>query len=80
MVFGYQLIENQERIMRHECYFCHIRTIEKLIEKFRPVEGVAENFIFSVHELLSDNRETANPKLVTEIHRIAKLHPIVAKV
>lgn len=60
--------------MRHECYFCHIRTIEKLIRKFRPDEGVAEDFIFSVHELLSANRETANPKLATEIHRIARLH------
>lgn len=60
--------------MRHECYFCHIRTIEKLIRKFRPDEGVAEDFIFSVHELLSANRETANPKLATKIHRIARLH------
>jgi uncharacterized protein with ATP-grasp and redox domains len=60
--------------MRHECYFCHIKTVEQLIRKFRPDEGVAENFIFSVNEWLSNNRETENPKLATEIHRIARLH------
>jgi len=60
--------------MRHECYFCHIRTIENLIKKFKPVESVAQDFIFSVHELLSANRDTTNPKLAADIHRIARLH------
>ncbi len=60
--------------MRHECYFCHIRTIEKLIDKFKPDEKVAQQFIFSVHKLIDSNRETANPQLATEIHRMAKIH------
>ena len=60
--------------MRHECYFCHIRTIEKLIKKFQPDAKVAEDFIFAVHELLAANRATANPKLATEIHRMAGIY------
>ena len=60
--------------MRHECYFCHIRTIEKLIDKFKPDEKVAENFIFSVHKLIESNWELSNPQMATEIHRMAKIH------
>ena len=60
--------------MRHECYFCHIRTIETLIDKFKPDEQVAQNFIFSVHKLIESNRELSNPQLATEIHRMAKIH------
>ena len=60
--------------MRHECYFCHIKTVEQLIRKFRPEAKTAENFIFSVHELLADNRELENPRLATNIHRIARVH------
>ncbi|MDD4273780.1 MAG: ARMT1-like domain-containing protein [Desulfobacter postgatei] len=60
--------------MRHECYFCHIRTIENLIKKFKPDEKIAENFIFAVHKFIESNRELSNPQLATEIHRIAKIH------
>lgn len=59
--------------MRADCYYCHIKTIQNLIEKFNPKNGLAEDFIFSIHELLSKNRESNNPKLATDIHRIAKL-------
>ncbi len=58
--------------MRYECYFCHIKTVEKLIEKFKPDAVHAEAFVFSVHELLSQNKELANPFLATKIHRLAK--------
>lgn len=60
--------------MRHECYFCHIRTIEKLIDKFKPDEKVAENFILSIQQLIESNWNLSNPELATEIHRIAKIH------
>ncbi len=60
--------------MRHECYFCHIRTVEKLIEKFKPDEKVTENFILSVHQLIETNWDVPNPNLATEIHRTARLH------
>jgi len=60
--------------MRHECYFCHIRTIEKLIDKFKPDEKVAQNFILSVHNLIEANWDLSNPQMATEIHRMAKGH------
>ena len=60
--------------MRHECYFCHIKTIEKLIHKFKSGDAEAEDFIFSIHDLLGNSREVINPILSTDIHRIAKAH------
>jgi hypothetical protein len=46
--------------------------VQNLLSKFAPPKQVAEDFIFSVHELLADNRNMVNPKLATDIHRIAK--------
>jgi hypothetical protein len=60
--------------MRQECYFCHIRTIEKLIDKFKPEEDVAQDFIVSVHKLIESNWDLSNPQMATEIHRMAKGH------
>jgi hypothetical protein len=60
--------------MRHECYFCHIRTIEKLIDKFKPDENTAQEFILSVHKLIEANWDLSNPQTATEIHRMAKDH------
>nr|WP_319494857.1 ARMT1-like domain-containing protein [uncultured Desulfobacter sp.] len=61
-------------MMRHECYFCHIRTIEKLIDKFKPDENVAQDFILAVHKLIESNWDLSNPHMATEIHRMAKRH------
>jgi len=58
--------------MRPECYFCHIKTVQNLLVKFNPPLNVAEDFIFSVHEILGNSRNMVNPKLATVIHRIAK--------
>jgi hypothetical protein len=58
--------------MRPECYFCHIKTVHNLLAKFNPPKTVSEDFIFLVHEILGDNRNMVNPKLATDIHRIAK--------
>jgi len=60
--------------MRHECYFCHIRTIEKLIDKFQPEQQAADRFIHSVHTLMEANWERSNPELAAEIHRLARTH------
>ena len=60
--------------MRQECYFCHIKTIEKLINKFKPDAGAAEKFISSVHEMLTGNWDVENPELAAKIQRIAKEH------
>jgi len=58
--------------MKSECYFCHIKTVENLVKKFTPPNMLAEEFIFSIHQILGDNRNMVNPKLATEIHRMAK--------
>ncbi len=60
--------------MRHECYFCHLRTIEKLIEKFKPDSTVSEAFVFALHKLIEANWKMANPELAAEIHRMARSH------
>ncbi|MBN2165445.1 MAG: DUF89 family protein [Marinilabiliaceae bacterium] len=58
--------------MRSECYFCHIKTIQTLIEKYKPDCETAEELIFTVNDLLRENKEMSNPLLATDIHRIAK--------
>lgn len=58
--------------MRADCYFCHIKTVQNLVNKFKPTNSTAEEFIFSVHKILNENRELANPMLATLIHRAAK--------
>lgn len=58
--------------MKVDCYFCHIKTIQKLIEKFKPENDLAEDFVFAVHEFLYANRDMINPQLARCIHRIAK--------
>ncbi len=58
--------------MRPECYFCHIKTIEKLINKFSPPDTEAENFIFLIHEILGSKKNLSNPNLAREIHSIAR--------
>lgn len=57
--------------MRTECYFCHIKTVESLINKFKPEQVVAETFIEDVSALLNDYGDLSNPQLATLIHRNA---------
>jgi len=58
--------------MEHTCFFCHIKTVQKLIKKFSPGNGVANAFVHATQELLINMRDKANPELATEIHRLAK--------
>lgn len=58
--------------MRPECYFCHIKTIEKLINKFSPKDTIAEDFIFHIHELISNKKDLSNPNLARDIHSLAR--------
>jgi damage-control phosphatase, subfamily I len=58
--------------MRDECYQCHIRTVNKLIEKYKPPANVSKLFVRAIHKLLNDRMDIANPYLATEIHRFAK--------
>ena len=58
--------------MRPECYFCHLKTVEKLIGKFNSDPAQTESFILSIHELLYHNWQMTNPELATRIHRLAR--------
>lgn len=58
--------------MRQECYFCHTKTVEKLIRKFNPSADIAEGFLYAVNELLHNEWKATNPYLATKIHRLAK--------
>ncbi|MBN1185250.1 MAG: DUF89 family protein [Bacteroidales bacterium] len=60
--------------MRKECYSCHIKTVEKLIQKFQPDKVTAENFISEAQALLDDVNTATNPYLARTIHSIARKH------
>ncbi|MBN2521763.1 MAG: DUF89 family protein [Bacteroidales bacterium] len=58
--------------MRHECYFCHIKTVENLLDKFQPEEGIAEKLVQLTNRFLYENWEITNPDIATGIHRLAR--------
>lgn len=58
--------------MRTECYFCHIKTVEKLVNKLKPEPQKAQEFIFNVHDTIGSNRHLSNPELAAKIHRNAR--------
>ncbi len=58
--------------MNYKCYFCHTRTVEKLIDKFQPETAVATDLLEGFNELLSEFKEMTNPYLVTNLHRMVK--------
>ncbi len=58
--------------MKQECYFCHTKTVEKLINKFNPPPEVSEDFLRTINKLFSEEWNTSNPHLTTRIHRLAK--------
>ncbi len=58
--------------MNIECYFCHQKTVQKLLEKFNPAPDVAQKFVFTIHELLGNKKEIINPELACYIHRQAR--------
>ncbi|MCF8359138.1 MAG: ARMT1-like domain-containing protein [Prolixibacteraceae bacterium] len=60
--------------MREECYKCHLKTVEKLIEKFAVPRQIADGIWDEVKSFLVQNREMTNPLLATHIQRIARRH------
>lgn len=58
--------------MRTECYFCHIKTVENLVNKLKPEPQKAQEFIFNMHDTISANRQLSNPELAAKIHRNAR--------
>ena len=58
--------------MKDECYICHIRTINRLIEKYKPDPAVSDLFREASSRLLIEKKDKANPYLATDIHRLAR--------
>jgi len=54
--------------MKQECYFCHLKTLEKLLIKYAPSNELAEKIIFEISHLLEENREQSNPALSGLMH------------
>jgi len=57
--------------MRHECYFCQLKAVEKLIQKFKPDDQTAEFLLKEVHNGISSNFEKSTPHIAREIHKTA---------
>lgn len=58
--------------MHTQCYFCYIKSLEKLITKFQPDNTTAIDLIFKVNQLLDKQRDLTNPYLVTKVQRLAR--------
>lgn len=60
--------------MRRDCYFCHMSTVEKLLEKFNPEKSTEDKLFMEISFFLQQNWRLSNPLLATHIQRIAKKH------
>ncbi|MFW6222501.1 MAG: hypothetical protein ACOC3T_02690, partial [Bacteroidota bacterium] len=58
--------------MKHECFDCHIKTVNKLIKKFKPESAVANEFLTRSEHILNKGAKMANPVLAREIHKLAE--------
>jgi hypothetical protein len=57
--------------MRSDCFFCHVKTIERLIDKHANSQVEADIFVEEVNDLLNEYKDLKNPYLATLIHRKA---------
>ncbi|MBN1927030.1 MAG: DUF89 family protein [Prolixibacteraceae bacterium] len=60
--------------MEEECFNCHIKTVEKLIEKFSTPNKKASVLIAEAKSFLEKNQGMSNPFLATHVQRIARRH------
>lgn len=58
--------------MQAECYTCHPKTVQKLIQKFQPNDKISTGLKLAVKQLLQDKKDESNPYLATLIHRMAR--------
>ncbi len=58
--------------MRHECYFCHIKSAENLINKFKPDQETANSFLLDMQHLVIQHWNHSNPHLAASVHRLLK--------
>lgn len=58
--------------MKDECYACHLKTVEKLTDKFKLDTNDSSLLLNGTAKLLRKHKESSNPNLATAIHRLAK--------
>jgi damage-control phosphatase, subfamily I len=58
--------------MRKECYYCHCKTKDSLIEKFAINTDKAEEFSYHVEQFMQHYWHLSNPLIATHLQRIAK--------
>lgn len=58
--------------MRRECYYCHTKTVDKILSKHKPLLNKAEKFRASVENYLQHNWYLSNPVIATHIHRMGR--------
>lgn len=60
--------------MRRECYFCHLNTVEKLLNKFDTDSESVDNLLSEINLFMQQNWRMNNPSIAQHINRIAKKH------
>lgn len=56
--------------MREECIACHNRTVDNLLQKFKPEQHVTDTIVAKAKQFINEKYD--NPYLVTLIHRMVK--------
>ncbi len=58
--------------MKHECYACHLNTVNKLADKF-SLNSTDKEFLFAEAKILLDEKQgTDNPLLAAHMHRLLR--------
>ena len=60
--------------MQSNCFFCHLRTLEKQILKFEPDESVRQQLIGEFIDRFEELRRENNPIVAREIHALIRKH------
>ncbi|MFO7864495.1 MAG: ARMT1-like domain-containing protein [Salinivirgaceae bacterium] len=60
--------------MHSNCFFCHLKTLEKQIEKFEPSETVRQNMIAAFVQRFGELQGKNNPEVARELHAIIRNH------
>ncbi len=58
--------------MRNECYTCHTKAIQKIIDKYKPDSVTSEKFFETSRRIIDEKKREDNPYLAAEINRLAK--------
>lgn len=58
--------------MRRECYYCHTKTVDKILSSQKPPLSKAEAFRTNVENYIQHNWSLPNPVIATHIHRMGR--------